>query len=195
MTPAEFKVLRESLGLSAQWLATAVHVDQRTVRRWQGGAIPLRADVVTLLTRIAEWDAAETGAAAKPDSLPAGDWPVLEIPRVDAGVADDLGFPAAYHRAVAARVRRRLGGQLHLVYADRQRARNALIGWTGHAGPRHRSRATAACVGRGRGLWFYARSTPRTPHALTASRCARWSPRSAGARRWWYWTRGRRWTG
>jgi DNA-binding transcriptional regulator YiaG len=34
MTPADFKTLRESLGLSARWLADRLSVDQRTVRRW-----------------------------------------------------------------------------------------------------------------------------------------------------------------
>lgn len=133
MTPADFKTIRESLGLSAQWLATAVDVDQRTVRRWEDGAIPLRSDVVDLLTRLDEQLAADvvaevdriladvgTGAGTAPaavlDTLEPADWPILEIPRVDMDVTDERGLPASYHRAVAARVRRELGGRLHLTY-------------------------------------------------------------------------------
>jgi hypothetical protein len=135
MTPAAFKTIRESLGLSAQWLATAVHVDQRTVRRWEDGAIPLRADVVDLLTQLDEQTTADVvtkadqvlanlgaAAGANPttalDSLAPDDWPVLEIPRVDTDVADEHGLPASYHRAVAARVRRNLGGRLRLTYVN-----------------------------------------------------------------------------
>lgn len=114
MTPAEFKTLRESLGLSAQWLADAVHVDQRTVRRWEDGAIPLRADIVELLTRLDErmdadvataledWLTGQgSGIAIDPagrrpttaadlaellESLPTEAWPMVEVPRVDADV-------------------------------------------------------------------------------------------------------------
>ncbi|MGW4528892.1 antitoxin Xre-like helix-turn-helix domain-containing protein [Amycolatopsis sp. NPDC004378] len=134
VTPADFKTIRESLGLSAQWLATAVDVDQRTVRRWEDGALPLRADVVDLLTRLDEQMTADVaaeadrvlaglgaGAGADPaavlDTLAPADWPVLEIPRVDTDVTDERGLPASYHRAVAARVRRELAGRLHLTYA------------------------------------------------------------------------------
>lgn len=133
MTPADFKAIRESLGLSAQWLASAVHVDQRTVRRWEDGAIPLRADVVDLLDRLDRQMAADVEAeidqvlanldtshgshlTALLDGLSPDDWPVLEVPRVDTDVTDARGLPASYHRAVAARVRQRLGGRLHLTY-------------------------------------------------------------------------------
>jgi hypothetical protein len=135
MTPADVKTIRESLGVSAQWLATAVRVDQRTVRRWEDGAIPLRADVVDLLIRLdvqmaadiaAEVDRilASLGAVAGADpvsvldSLSPEDWPVLEIPRVDADVTSDGELPASYHRAVAARVRRQLGSRLCLIYHE-----------------------------------------------------------------------------
>lgn len=133
MTPADFKTIRESLGLSAQWLATAVNADQRTVRRWEDGRIPLRADVVDLLTRLNEQMTAEVAATvdrllsdlkavadadpgAMLDSLPPGDWPVLEVPRVDTDVTDLRGLPASHHRAVAARVREKLDGRLRLTY-------------------------------------------------------------------------------
>lgn len=137
MTPADFKTIRESLSLSAQWLADAVHVDQRTVRRWEDGAIPLRADVVELLTDLdaqveagvaAELDrvAADLNAGKDTDldhlleSLTPQDWPVIEVPRVDTDVDStstaDRPLPAAFYRAAAGRLRWALGGRLHITY-------------------------------------------------------------------------------
>lgn len=135
MTPADFKTIRESLGLSAQWLADAARVDQRTVRRWEDGAIPLRADVVNLLTKLnnqfeVDVDAAMNRVLAdlgvthddnlddRLDGLSPEDWPVLQVPRVDTDVTDTRGLPATYHRAVAARLRQDLGGRLRLTYVD-----------------------------------------------------------------------------
>ena len=42
MTPAEFRVVREWLGLSGDWLAAELEVSGRTVRAWEAGkyAIP-----------------------------------------------------------------------------------------------------------------------------------------------------------
>lgn len=166
MTPAEFKTIRESLGLSAQWLADAVHVDQRTVRRWEDGAIPLRADIVELLTRLDEQMDTDVATALEDwltehstvlaiatatgrsqaatnldtsiradldellDALPPEDWPVVEVPRVDADVTGDhtkaspansvpgldRPLPAAFHRATAIRLRALVGGRLRITY-------------------------------------------------------------------------------
>lgn len=103
MTPADFKTLRESLGLSAQWIADAVHVDQRTVRRWEDGAIPLRSDVVELVSRLhsqmsiaidseLERILDEAGVETLDeldetlDEFAPREWPVVEVPRVDGDV-------------------------------------------------------------------------------------------------------------
>ncbi|MFV8160855.1 helix-turn-helix domain-containing protein [Mycobacterium sp. 134] len=138
MTPADFKTIRESLGLSAQWLADAVHVDQRTVRRWEDGVIPLRADVVELLIELdARMEAdvareldrvlsslgADGGAesARRVESSAPQDWPQVEVPRVDADIRDQPTgehlLPAAFYRAAAGRLRWALGGRLRIVYA------------------------------------------------------------------------------
>ncbi len=98
MNPAEFKKLREALGQSAQWLADTVRVDQRTVRRWEDGAVPLRADVVDLLTRLEHQFEADVDTAMnrlladlgitgdddlddRLDGLSPEDWPALQVPR------------------------------------------------------------------------------------------------------------------
>lgn len=108
VTPAEFKTIREALGLSAQWFADAVQVDQRTVRRWEDGVIPLRADAVELLSElenlvdirvsgIINQLFAELGADFLHEEervnrdflllhLGSADWPTVIVPRVD----DDL---------------------------------------------------------------------------------------------------------
>jgi transcriptional regulator with XRE-family HTH domain len=137
MTPAEVKVLRESLGLSAQWLADAVGADQRTVRRWEDGAIPLRDDLIALLHELeaqAQADAetildailADQGVDEVDDlddlldAMDEGDWPTLEVPRVDADALKRPApygvLPASYWRAVAARVRWELGGRCWIEY-------------------------------------------------------------------------------
>jgi transcriptional regulator with XRE-family HTH domain len=51
MTPAEFRTIRESLGLSAQALADIIGITQeRTIRRWEDGTRPLPADAAERLS-------------------------------------------------------------------------------------------------------------------------------------------------
>lgn len=138
MTPADFKTIRESLGLSAQWLADAVGVDQRTVRRWEDGVLPLRTDVVALLTQLdKQMDADVTAELARITaelapgqratdvdqllaSLPPQSWPTTTVPRVDADVDDPSTtgrpLPAAFYRAAAGRLRWALDGRLRITY-------------------------------------------------------------------------------
>ena len=102
-------MIRESLGLSAQWLADAVHVDQRTVRRWEDGEIPIRDDVIKLVRAldvvVDDWVTAIYGGIISDlgadysheeeranhelllDGFNALDWPTAAIPRVDDDVA------------------------------------------------------------------------------------------------------------
>ena len=52
MTPAEFKTLREALGLTVQWVADQAHVKLRTAQYWEGGRLAVPADVADMLERI-----------------------------------------------------------------------------------------------------------------------------------------------
>lgn len=52
MTPAELKTIRESLGLSAQWLADRAGVLQRSVQYWEAGRSRVPEDVAELVLRI-----------------------------------------------------------------------------------------------------------------------------------------------
>lgn len=52
MTPAELKTLRESLGLTAQWLADRAGVQLRTVQYWEAGRSRVPDDVAELLLKL-----------------------------------------------------------------------------------------------------------------------------------------------
>jgi len=52
MTPAEFKTMRESLGLTAQWIADNAGVKLRTAQYWEAGRMAVPADVASMLESI-----------------------------------------------------------------------------------------------------------------------------------------------
>lgn len=107
MTPAEFKVVREFLGLSGDWLAEHLGVAGRTVRSWEAGRYPIpdgvRLEVEDLEQRTGEF---VSGIIDKIMDLPE---PVLITYRTDeehrAAKPDlDPPFPASWHRAACARI-------------------------------------------------------------------------------------------
>lgn len=105
MTPAEFKVVREFLGLTGDWLAAHLGVSPRTVRHWEQGkyAIPdgVRLAVEDLERRTGEF---VSGIIEKLMDLPD---PAVITYRDDAeykAAHPDAEFPASWHRAVVARV-------------------------------------------------------------------------------------------
>ena len=116
MNGAEFKVLRESLGLSLAWLAQRWGLEsERGPKRWQERNEPIpeaRAADMEQLAAIAdglvEWQLKTEQLADA-----AGDRRLL-VPRVDADSPDE--FPASFYRAVAARVSWELEGRLKIEY-------------------------------------------------------------------------------
>lgn len=52
MTPAEFKTLREALGLTLNWVAEQAGVYIRTAQYWESGRQSPPADVVDMLQRL-----------------------------------------------------------------------------------------------------------------------------------------------
>ncbi len=52
MTPAEFKTIRESLGLTAQWIADQAGVKLRTAQYWEAGRMAVPEDVAKMLDNI-----------------------------------------------------------------------------------------------------------------------------------------------
>lgn len=121
-TAAEFRIDREALGLSAEWLADRLGVALKTVQRWENGhrAIP-EGVVVEMGTALYAMYAAARTLAEHLLETPGA---VMMIPRT----GTYLGFPASWYRALTALVREVLsdeygeeGGRLvnfRLVYMD-----------------------------------------------------------------------------
>jgi len=105
MTPAEFRILREYLGLPPGWLADHLGVRERTVARWEHGAAPIPPGVVEDITTLAETTARMVHSLIQ-EAKSAGK---LVTYRTDedfraSGAPYADTFPASWHRAVAARV-------------------------------------------------------------------------------------------
>jgi hypothetical protein len=118
MTDAEFRVVREYLGLSGDWLAGHLGVSGRTVRHWEAGKYPI-PDGVRLAMEELEARTAEfvTGVITALLDLPD---PGAITYRSDAeyhAANPEIPFPASWHRAVVARVAQEVPG-LPIVYPD-----------------------------------------------------------------------------
>lgn len=118
MTPAEFKVVREFLGLTGDWLAGHLGVSPRTVRHWEAGKYDI-PDGVRLEMESLE---ARTGAfvgsiVVKLMDLPE---PGVITYRDDAeyhAAHPESPFPASWHRAVVARISQEVPG-LSIAFAS-----------------------------------------------------------------------------
>ena len=104
MTDAEFRMVREFLGLTGDWLAAHLGVAPRTVRRWEQGSYPI-PDGVRLEMEQLE---ATTGRAVGElvDALRDTPDPLVRVYRNDGeyhAACPESGFPASWHRAVVAR--------------------------------------------------------------------------------------------
>lgn len=118
MTPAEFKTLSDSLGLSVPWLAHHFNVLERTVRYWGAGRTKVPEEVAAQLTNLDDmsWQMVLQGTETFreiADSV--GQLPesvVLIRYRTDADMWAFLpnlkGLPATYHAATVSRMRRGL---------------------------------------------------------------------------------------
>lgn len=118
MTPAEFKVVREFLGLSGDWLAAYLNVSPRIVRYWEQGKYRI-PDGVRLAVEELEQRTA-TVVSGMVDMIMGVPDPVVVTYRTDAdyhAAHPDNGFPASWHRAVVARVAQEVPA-LSIVFAD-----------------------------------------------------------------------------
>ncbi len=111
MTGAEFRCLREQLGLTVAWLFDYLGVGEATVNRWQDGKMNIAPGVVEDMLELEAIAAKAVAAGAA--RLERDDAPVIYVPRTDdalhSGHSDDP-YPASWHRAIAARVRERVPG-------------------------------------------------------------------------------------
>lgn len=117
MTDAEFRVVREYLGLSPEWLGEHLGVSGRTVRHWEAGkyAVPdgVRLELEDLERRTAEF---VNGCVGKLMDVPD---PGLVTYRTDAeyhAANPEMPFPASWHRAVVARITQEVPA-LRIAYA------------------------------------------------------------------------------
>ena len=109
LTAAEFRIAREDLGLTAEWLAARLGVQLRTVRRWEHGDRAVSAAVADEVGALTDYADEQIEAwVARLLDVPE---PVLVIP--ESGERD--GWPAGWWRALAARVVEQVPG-LRVVY-------------------------------------------------------------------------------
>lgn len=118
MTDAEFRVVREYLGLTGDWLAGHLDVSSRTIRHWEQGkyAIPdgVRLEMEDLERRTGEF---VSGLIEKLMDIPD---PVVVTYRDDTqyhAAHPEIQFPASWHRAVVARIAQEVPA-LSIAYAD-----------------------------------------------------------------------------
>lgn len=113
MTDAEFRVVREYLGLTGEWLAGHLGVSSRTVRHWEQGRYPI-PDGVRLAIEQLEADTAGfvSGIVASLNSHPDPDVTVMTYRNDEEYRAahPDVAFPASWHRALIARVAQEVPG-------------------------------------------------------------------------------------
>ena len=120
MTPAEFKTIRESLGLPLQWVADQAQVELHTAQRWETERNAIPQDVATMLLGLDEqfWQLVadylnqvkEIAEDEDEDALP--DEIVLIRYKTDADLwkfhPDFKPIPANAHAVLLARTRRAL---------------------------------------------------------------------------------------
>lgn len=109
MSDAEFRVLRESLGLTGDWLAEHLGVSPRTVRHWEQGKYTIPYGVAKELRRLEEETAGlvKETAAELLEAYKTGPAPELVVYRTDEDYLASGPEPArsaSWHRAFVARV-------------------------------------------------------------------------------------------
>jgi hypothetical protein len=98
MTPAEFRCMREYLGLPLNWVASNLGVTERTVNRWENGVTPIPDHASADLAHLVEY----TGRCVEKIMRTRKQHGQLITTTDDDMVVD--GFPASWHRMVCARV-------------------------------------------------------------------------------------------
>lgn len=117
MSAAEFRCLREWLGLTTRWLADKLDVAERTVHRWEADVSPIPAGVADALLALSEQTYGILNTAID-EMLDLPD-PAIATYRTDeefAAAQPEAGWPASWHRALCARVADEVPG-LRITYA------------------------------------------------------------------------------
>ena len=120
MTSAEFRVVREYLGLTGDALGQILEVDARTIRNWEAGKYLIPDGVRERIEGLEDHAAAQVGRYVDglKDSADVG----VIVYRSDAELwverPDLRPFPARWHRAIIARVALEVPG-LEIEYPSR----------------------------------------------------------------------------
>ncbi len=109
MSDAEFRVLRESLGLTGDWLAEHLTVSGRTLRHWEQGKYPVPHGVAKTLRGLERETAALVNDTVNEilADYATGDQPEIQVYRTDEDYLASDPEPvrnASWHRAFVARV-------------------------------------------------------------------------------------------
>lgn len=116
MNDAEFRILRDWLALSQDWLSGHLGVARRTVTNWESGEYPVPAGVEAEMRALEQ--TTRENLARIVEQLAGLPEPVLLTFRTDDEFAahhPELEFTAAWHRMLAARAVEQVPG-LRLVY-------------------------------------------------------------------------------
>jgi len=120
MPGAHFRILREGLGLTGDWLAGFLKVTPRTVRNWEEGKFRIPGWVREAMMALGAM--ATTAVEGYVAQLVNHQRPVMTTYRNDAeflAACPGTEFTASWHRAVAARVRTRIPS-VRVVYVSSQ---------------------------------------------------------------------------
>ena len=112
MTSAEFRCLRELLGLTTAWLAARLGVAERTVQRWDHGHADIPLGVAETVEALRE--EADRQLDELIDRITA-DAPLVAYRTDEDAQADGSGWPASWHRALCGRAADEVPG-LRLIY-------------------------------------------------------------------------------
>lgn len=105
MSAAEFRCLREWLGLTTLWVADHLDVAERTVHRWEAGASRVPAGVSDEMLRLSEVTYDVLNGAV--DQLMDAPEPGIITYRTDEDYRahhPEQDWPASWHRALCARI-------------------------------------------------------------------------------------------
>ena len=130
MTPAELKTLRESLGLTLNWMAEQTGVKLRSVQYWESGERSVPDDIAQMLYSIDEaLEQMVTGSRDQVRAMVEEDGAPNGIDLIRYKTDKDLHkyhpnlapLPATTHATMLARLRReflRMGIETRIVYLD-----------------------------------------------------------------------------
>lgn len=105
MSDAEFRVVREYLGLTPEWVAEHLAVSARTVRHWEAGKYAIPDGVREEMEKLeADTTLTINDVVARLLDLPEAGIVTYRSDAEFHAVHPEVTFPASWHRAVVARV-------------------------------------------------------------------------------------------